>query len=32
VWIVARENAHAEWQAAALETISASTTIERCGL
>ena len=31
VWIVVRENAQGKWQAVALETISASTTIERCG-
>ncbi|OGN93251.1 MAG: hypothetical protein A2Z71_00955 [Chloroflexi bacterium RBG_13_50_21] len=32
VWIVAQQDVQAAWQAAALETISASSTIERCEL
>jgi len=32
VWIVVQQDAQSAWQAAALETISASTTIERCEL
>ena len=30
VWIVTREDAQGKWQSAALETISANSTIERC--
>jgi hypothetical protein len=30
IWIVVQQNAPSGWQSAALETISASTTIERC--
>jgi hypothetical protein len=30
IWIVTQQDAQSPWQAAALETISASTTIERC--
>jgi hypothetical protein len=32
IWIVIQQDDQSAWQAAALETISASTTIERCGL
>jgi hypothetical protein len=32
VWIIGKQDAQSAWQAAALETISASTTIERCEL
>jgi hypothetical protein len=32
VWIVVRQDDQSAWQAAALETISASGTIERCEL
>jgi len=32
VWIVVRQDTQSAWQAAALETISASATIERCEL
>ena len=32
VWIVVRQDVQATWQAAALETISATSTIERCEL
>jgi hypothetical protein len=30
IWVVARDGPQAMWRAAALETISAATTIERC--
>jgi len=32
MWIVVQQDVQSAWQAAALETISASTTIERCEL
>jgi hypothetical protein len=32
VWILIRQDDQSDWQAAALETISASSTIERCEL
>ena len=32
VWIVVQQGDQSAWQAAALETISASSTIERCEL
>ena len=32
MWIVVQQDDQSAWQAAALETISASTTIERCEL
>jgi hypothetical protein len=32
IWIVIQQDAQSTWQAAALETISASSTIERCEL
>jgi len=32
LWIVTRQDDQSAWQAAAMETISASTTIERCEL
>jgi len=32
IWIVTQQDAQSPWQAAALETISASSTLERCEL